>query len=208
MVENIQAQNIELYQLQEKFGLQRTNDDQFFPEWQENLPELSDEEKQALDEVKKDYFHLSTYPILEPIIKMVVLSPLLKLAGFYRPPFYLSAEKEVEITSEDQETIVKGRLDLLIFTPHFWIMVIESKRAKYSLEAGIPQTLAYMLGNQDNTKPTFGFVTNGNEFSFLKLIQQDKPIYSQSYPFALNRQDDIYVVLQILKRLAQIVVSF
>ncbi|MGK7923352.1 MAG: restriction endonuclease subunit R, partial [Trichodesmium sp.] len=105
MVENIQAQNIELYQLQEKFDLQRTNDDQFFPEWQENLPELSDEDKRALDEVKKDYFHLSTYPILEPIVKMVVLSPLLKLAGFYRPPFYLSAEKEVQITSEDKGTI-------------------------------------------------------------------------------------------------------
>ena len=42
-------------------------------------------------------------------------------------------------------------------------------------------------------------MTNGNEFSFLKLIQQNEPIYSQSYPFALNRQDDIYVVLQIFE---------
>ena len=62
---------------------------------------LSDEEKQALDEVKRDYLHLSAYTILEPIVKMVVLSPLLKLAGFYRPPFYLTAEKEVQITSEE-----------------------------------------------------------------------------------------------------------
>ena len=82
MVENIQAQNIELYQLQEKFGLQRTDDDQFFQEWQDNLPELSDEDKRTLDEVKKDYFHLSAYPILEPIVKMVVLSPLLKFSRF------------------------------------------------------------------------------------------------------------------------------
>lgn len=206
MVENIQAQNIELYQLQEKFGLQPTDDDQFFREWQDNLPELSDQEKWELDEVKKDYFHLSRYPILEPIVKMVVLSRLLKLGGFFRPPFYLSAEKEVQIVSEDKGRIVKGRLDLLIFTPHFWIMAIESKRAKYSLGAGIPQT-PIMLGNSDAPKPAFGFVTNGNEFSFLKLIQQNEPIYSQSYPIFLNRQDDIYVVLQILKRLAQVVIS-
>ena len=39
MVETIQAQNIELYQLKEQFGLQRTDDEQFFREWQEDLPE-------------------------------------------------------------------------------------------------------------------------------------------------------------------------
>ncbi|NEQ68827.1 MAG: restriction endonuclease subunit R [Symploca sp. SIO2D2] len=207
MVETIQAQNVELYQLKTKFGLQRTDDDLFFREWQEGLPQLSDGEKQALDEVKRDYLHLSAYTILEPIVKMVVLSPLLKLAGFYRPPFYLSAEKEVQITSEDQGTIVRGRLDLLVFTPDFWIMAIESKRAKYSLDPGIPQTLAYMLANPNTAKPAFGLVTNGNEFRFLKLRQQDRPIYSQSYLFALDRQDDIYVVLQILKHLAQVVLS-
>ncbi|NET59752.1 MAG: restriction endonuclease subunit R [Symploca sp. SIO2E6] len=207
MVETIQAHNIELYQLKEKFSLQRTDDDQFFREWQEDLPQLSDEEKQALDELKTDYLHLSTYTTLEPVVKMVVLSPLLKLAGFYRPPFYLTAEKEVQITSEDQGTIVKGRLDLLVFTPNFWLMVIESKRARYSLDPGIPQTLAYMLANPDTAKPAFGLVTNGNEFRFLKLRRQDLPIYSQSYLFALDRQDDIYVVLQILKHLAQVVIG-
>ncbi|NEP57595.1 MAG: restriction endonuclease subunit R [Symploca sp. SIO2G7] len=197
----------ELYQLKEKFGLQRTDNDQFFREWQDDLPQLSDTEKQALDEVKRDYLHLSAYTILEPIVKMVVLSPLLKLAGFYRPPFYLTAEKEVAITSEDQGTIVKGRLDLLVFTPDFWIMAIESKRAKYSLDPGIPQTLAYMLANPDTNKSAFGLVTNGNEYRFLKLRRQELPIYSQSYLFALDRQDDIYVVLQILKHLAQVVIS-
>jgi len=207
MVETIQAQNVELYQLKTKFGLQRTDDEQFFREWREGLPQLSDGEKQALEEVKRDYLHLSAYTILEPIVKMVVLSPILKLAGFYRPPFYLSAEKEVQITSEDQGTIVRGRLDLLVFTPDFWIMAIESKRAKYSLEPGIPQTLAYMLANPNTAKPAFGLVTNGNEFRFLKLRQQDRPIYSQSHLFALDRQDDIYVVLQILKHLAQVVIS-
>ena len=82
MVETIQAQNIILYDLEAKFGLQRIDNKQFFREWQDDLPELTDSEKQALDEVTADYMHLSKYPILEPVVKLVVLSPLLRLAGF------------------------------------------------------------------------------------------------------------------------------
>ena len=205
MVQTIQAQNINLHDLKENFGLERTDDEQFFREWQEDLPELMDLEKQTLDEIKGDYRHLSEYPILEPIVKLVVLSPLLKLAGFYRAPFYLTAEKEVEIVSEDEGILVRGRLDLLVFTPKFWILVIEAKGAKYSLEVGIPQALAYMLGSPDADKPTFGFVTNGIEFRFLKLIKQGTPKYAQSYLFGLDSRDDLYTVLRVLKRLGQLV---
>ncbi|MBO1347211.1 MAG: restriction endonuclease subunit R [Hormoscilla sp. GUM202] len=206
MVSTIQAQNITLMDLSEKFGLERTEDDkQFFREWQDNLPELTEAEKQVLDEVKADYRHLSKYPILEPIVKLVVLSPLLKLAGFYRPPFYLAGEKEVKIISVDEETVVKGRLDLLVFTPEFWIMVIEAKKAQYSLAAGIPQALSYMLGKPDSEKPAFGFVTNGSEFKFLKLTKQDTPKYAESALFSFDRDRDLYIVLSVLKRLGQLV---
>lgn len=128
MVKIIQAKDINLIQLSEKFGLERTEDEQFFQEWQDNLPELSELEKQAINNVKRDYVHLSQYDILEPVVKLVVLSPLLKLAGFYRPPFYIAASKGVEITSIDEETIVRGQIDILIFHPQFWIVTIETKR--------------------------------------------------------------------------------
>lgn len=205
MVQTIQAQKINLNDLIERFCLERTDDEQFFREWQNDLPELTDSEKQALDEVKADYLHLSRYPILESIVQLVVLSPLLKLAGFYRAPFYLTGEKEVEVVSEDEGILVTGRLDLLVFTPAFWILVIEAKGAKYSLEVGIPQALAYMLGVPDSEKPAFGFVTNGIEFRFLKLMKQGTPKYAQSYLFALDRQDDLYTVLRVLKRFGQLV---
>ncbi|HLO52207.1 MAG TPA: type I restriction endonuclease [Kamptonema sp.] len=204
MVQTIQAINVILHDLKDKFGLERTDNHEFFREWQDDLPELTDAEKQALDEVKGDYQHLSEYPMLEPIVKLVVLGPLLKLAGFYRPPFYLSAEKEVEISSEDEGTIVTGRLDLLVFTPEFWILVIEAKKAQYSLEAGIPQALAYMLGSPNPEKPAFGFITNGPNFIFLKLIQQGTPKYGRSHFFSLDNEDDLYTVLRILKRLGQL----
>ena len=204
MVETIQAKNIKLRDLIEKFGLQRTDDAQFFREWQDNLPELTDLERQALDEVKGDYIHLSEYEILEPVVKLVVLSPLLRLAGFYRAPFYLTGEKEVRIFSEDEGTIVTGRLDLLVFTPEFWVLVIEAKKSQYSLEAGIPQALAYMLGSPNPEKTTLGFVTNGIDFIFLKLTKQGTPQYARSERFYLDNNDGLYTVLKVLKRFAQL----
>lgn len=204
MVETIQAQNITLYDLEAKFGLQRIDDEQFFREWQDNLAELTDSEKQALDEVTADYMHLSKYPILEPVVKLVVLAPLLRLAGFYRAPFYLSAEKEVIIESEDEGTIVRGRLDLLVFTPDFWVLVIEAKKSQYSLEVGIPQALAYMLGNPHPEKSALGFVTNGIDFIFLKVTNQGTPKYAESYSFTLRSENGLYTVLKVLKRFAQL----
>ncbi len=208
MVEVIQAKDMTLARLSEEFGLERSNDANFFPEWQDNLPELNSQEKEVLEEVKNDYLHLSKYPLLEPIVKMVVLSPLLKLSGFYRPPFYLAAEKDIEITSEDEGTIVRGKIDILIFQPQFWILVIEAKKAEFSLEAAIPQALVYMLANPNPERPSFGFVTNGNEFQFIKLTRQGEARYARSYPLSIYRDNDIYLAVSGLKRLAELVIQY
>lgn len=136
---------------------------------------------------------------------MVVLSPFLKLAGFYRPPFYVSAEKEVKIVSEDEGTIITGHIDILVFQPEFWVTVIEAKQAAYSLEAAVPQALTYMLGNPDIEKPVLGFVTNGSTFQFLKLTKQETPKYARSDLFSLYSSDGLYCVLRVLKRIAQLV---
>jgi hypothetical protein len=93
---------ITLTDLRDRFALVPELDDRFFREWQDALPELESEAELALDEVKRDYLHLSRYDLLEPIVKMVVLSPILRLAGFYRDPFYVAAEKKVELLSEDR----------------------------------------------------------------------------------------------------------
>ena len=205
MVQTLSAQKVTLFDLSQTFGLERTIDAKFFPEWQETLPELSDFEKQMLDEVKGDYLHVSKYPLLEPIVKMVVLAPLLKLAGFYRAPFYVTAEKEVTLTSEDEDTVIQGKVDLLVFHPDFWITLIEAKRAAYSLEAAMPQALAYMLSASVAETPSFGLVTNGGEFRFIKLVRSPTPQYALSDLFSLDSRDDIDTILEILKHLGQLV---
>jgi Type I restriction enzyme R protein N terminus (HSDR_N) len=205
MVQLIQGKDITLAQLIDEFGLELAENEQFFSEWQQDLPELSDLEKQSLNEVKAEYLHLSKYPILEPVVKMVVLSPLLRLAGFYQPPFYIASEQEVRISSEDEGTIIRGRIDILVFHPPFWVLVIEAKRADYSLVPAIPQALAYMLADATSAKPVFGFITNGSEFRFIKLTKQSTPRYALSYTLSLNRGDDLYTVVKVLKHLASLI---
>jgi len=205
MVQILQGKDITLAQLIDEFRLQLANDEHFFSEWQHDLPELSDLEKQSLNEVKAEYLHLSKYSILEPVVKMVVLSPLLRLAGFYQPPFYIASEQEVRISSEDEGMIIRGRIDILVFHPPLWVLVIEAKRADYSLVPAIPQALAYMLADATLAKPVFGFVTNGNEFRFIKLLKTETPQYALSDLFALDSRDDIYIVLKVLKHLAHLI---
>mgnify|MGYP000232800146 CR=1 FL=1 len=204
MVQTIAAPNINLYDLKTKFGLQRVDDDQFFREWVDNLPQLTDLEKQQLDKVKASYFNLAERPMLETTVKMVVLSPLLDMANFYLSPFSIVAEEEVQISAEDDGTIVRGRIDVLVIQNQLWILVIESKRPSFSLEEGLPQALAYMLANPNIDRPTFALVTNGSNFIFIKLSKQAIPQYATSYEFTLRRGDDLYIVLRILKRLAQL----
>ena len=48
-------------------------------------------------------------------------------------------------------------------------------------------------------------VTNGSNFVFLKLLRQEAPRYRRSKTFDLEESTELYTVLQILKRLAQVV---
>ena len=208
MTVTIQAREVTLSYLREKFNIQLVDDDQFFREWIDELPEISEFEKQFLDQVKASYFNLVEYPpMLETTVKMVVLSPLLHFAGFYLPPFHIKAEPEVEIFFEDEdETIIRGRMDVLVLKQQFWVMVIESKSAQISIETGLAQILAYLLANPDPSMASFGMLSNGRNFQFIKMTYQGTPQYGLSNSFDLrDRGNKLYDVLKIMKRIAQIV---
>ncbi|MBD2169360.1 restriction endonuclease subunit R [Calothrix membranacea FACHB-236] len=206
MIQVIQAQNVGLAYLEERFGLRQSETEDFFPEWFDSLPEIPDLEKQYLDRVKTNFLRLvKRPPILENAVKMVILSPLLDLAGFYREPFLLATEESIEIAIKDKDEIVRGRIDVLVIQEQLWLLVIESKRASFSLLEAIPQAIAYMLANPYPDKPIFGCVTSGEDFQFIKLIQQDKSEYALSDKFTLSkRENELYQVLRILKKLSQI----
>jgi len=135
----------------------------------------------------------------------VVLSPLLDLAGFYQEPFLLATEESIELAIEDEGEIIRGRIDTLIIQEKFWLLIIESKQTSFSLLNAIPQAITYMLASPHPEKPIFGCVTNGEDFQFIKLINQDTPTYDLSDKFTLfKRENELYQVLKILKKLGQI----
>ena len=206
MVQFIQAQNIGIAYLEARFDLEQTDNEGFFTEWLENLPEISDLEKQYLDRVKLHFLRLVKHPPLsEETVKLVVLSPLLSLAGFYDEPFLIRSESSIEIAVEDQEEVIRGRIDVLVIQQQLWLLVIESKKPAFSLLEAIPQALTYMLANPQPTKPVFGLVMNGSDFIFIKLSQINQPQYALSDQFTLlKRENELYQVFRILKKLGQI----
>lgn len=198
----ISAEKVTLYDLEKLVGLKRVQEPTFFLEWQTDLPSLSNLEKQRLDRAKQQYLHLSTRPMLEEMVKMVVVSPLLDLAGFYDPPFYSVSEAPIKLIAKDEGVMIRGKIDVLVIQDRLWILVVESKQAGISLQPGIPQAIAYMLASPQK-QPVYGLVANGSNFIFLKLIQQPVPQYALSNEFTLMREnEDFYQVLRILKRLA------
>lgn len=207
MVQTLQARNVTLEDLQEHFGLKLTTSYQFFSEWMDAQVEITEPEKQLLDRVKANFLYLSqSPPMMENAVKMVVLSPLLDLAGFYMPPFRLRAEVSIDVTAQDEDVMIRGQIDVLILLGQLWVLAIESKNMGIGLSAGIPQGLSYMLATPTSDRPMFGLVTTGSEFVFLKLVQQPTPLYTSSRVFSmLSPMNELYNVLQILKALGQVV---
>jgi Type I restriction enzyme R protein N terminus (HSDR_N) len=207
MTQAFQARELTLGQLEENFGLVRSTAGTLFAEDTLKLPNLTPAEKDLLNQVKAEFTYMSSQDVLEPIVKMVVLSTLLRIAGFFRAPFRITAEKQVELVTEDEGLLVRGLIDLLVFYDQIWVVTIEAKRAEYSLKAAITQVLTYMLASPSPQKQVYGLVTNGSEFRFIELLKQETPSYVLSDLFAIDRGDDFDRVAQILKYLGQQVLA-
>jgi predicted type IV restriction endonuclease len=200
MVQAIAAKDVTLRELKQNFGLQISQDPTFFTEWLDGFIPLNEEDHHLLDRVKANFLELmEDPPMLENTVKMVVLAPLLDLAGFYHKPFRIETETTIALEMEDEGSIIRGRIDVLVIKNQLWLLVIESKRSDFAVTRAIPQALAYMLSNSETVQSTFGMITNGNEFLFLKTSQNE---YANSRLFSLvNPNNELYEVLQILKHL-------
>ncbi|MCU0566087.1 MAG: restriction endonuclease subunit R [Oculatellaceae cyanobacterium Prado106] len=171
----IAAHTLKLHDLKTRFNLQKSEAEDFFVEWLGHDLILSETERVTLDRLKRNYLYLLEYPVMESIVKMVVLSPLLDLAGFYEPPIRVEGEANIQVSAEDEGETIQGSIDVLVVQRSLWITVIEAKNSEFSITKAIPQTLAYMLANPNAERPTFGLVLNGSEFLFLKLVHRDSP---------------------------------
>lgn len=204
MTTTLPANEVTLRTLKQALNLQEATDPHFFVEWQMDAGAIAEIEQISLDRVKLNFLDLlEDPPTLENSVKLVVLAPLLDLAGFYRRPFRLATETSIDIELEDEGLLIRGRIDILVLNQILWLLVIESKRSDFAVTRALPQALAYMLGNPDQERSTFGLITNGTEFLFLKAKRSAIAQYATSRLFSLlNPGNDLYQVLSILKHLA------
>ncbi len=196
-----------LNDLQNKLNLIQTEEDNFFLEWDEELPEITEVEQTAITRIKQRYdYHRSSSLLLEGTINLLVVFPILEVAGFLAPPFRIKSPESVELILEDADkTIIRGLIHVLVVKNSLWVLVIESKRNSIPVAAALPQILAYMMANSTIQQSTYGMVTNGDSFIFIKLNQDRKPEYDLSREFSLlPRKHELSQVLQILKKLGQL----
>ncbi len=203
-IKTVSADKVDLRFLIEHFNLKYVQDLSFFSEWQGELPIVTAEQKSDLDVIKQGYLNLLDYPpLLESAVQVAVLGPMMFLGRFFLPPFHVRGEKSIKIENEDHGVKVNGKLDILLLRENFWVMAIESKRSEFSLEAGRAQILSYMLANPDANRPSYGLVTSGGSFTFLKLTRGETNHYSLSRIFeVINPGNELYDVFAILKKIA------
>lgn len=198
-----------LAEVESRFNLRRTEDEQFLPEWYDNLPSITNEEKASLDIIRRRYlYHLADGNLTEGTVTLLIGSPLLEVAGFYDYPFKMRGEASIEIVfdeDDDEVETLRGRIDVLVLQNQFWVALLESKRTTISVMSALPQTLAYMMANPQPDKPVFGMITNGDSIVFVKLSQQGTPQFDVSDIFSpAPLRNRLYNVMQILKRIGQI----
>lgn len=102
MPDTLYAKNVTLHDLEVSFSLRLAEDENFFPEWRTELPQLTDQEQQLLDKVRAGYMNLIRYPPMpENTVQMTIVAPLLYLADFYLPPFHIQSEIPVSVSDMD-----------------------------------------------------------------------------------------------------------
>ncbi len=196
--------------LRRNFNLEQSSYPAFLSELTEKLQELSPEEKAGVGKIKKRFdYHREDGFLLEGTVNLLVVSPLLELAGFLDEPYQIRSPFGIEIVINDTVETLKGFIDTLVVNDNLWVLSLESKRSAIPVGVALPQLFAYMLAQPRQNNLTFGLATNGDEFIFLKLdFSMEQPPYGFSRAYSLlpvNHELDI--VLKILKRLGNSVME-
>lgn len=176
----------------------------------ESLTEFEQQEMLQIRNLFRSYY--AAGKISEGQIKFLLLAPLMKLAGFYQPSIKRSLEENIaDISVEDEDTIIKGRMDILavnktqgrIVTTPFWIVVIESKNRSFNVFEGLPQLLTYAYTSLEQQTSVWGLTTNGMDYQFVYLQQGNPPRYQLLPKLNITRPESSSELLQVLKAIRQ-----
>jgi hypothetical protein len=116
--------------------------------------------------------------ISEGQAQLVAIAPLLRLAGYSRPPIEYRVEENIgSIYIEDRDTYIRGRFDIVAVNRKIatdkqnllWILVVESKNMGALEYVGIAQMLTYAYTSLARQESVWGLVTNGANYQFFHI---------------------------------------
>ena len=173
---------------------------------------LTEFEQQDLSRIRNDFErYLAAGKISEGMVKFFTIAPLMRLAGFYDIPIRLTMEDVVGIAIENEDKVIKGRMDILAvnqaeatIAPPFWVLVIETKNSAIDVFEGVPQLLTYAFKSLEQQSSVWGLVTNGLRYQFVYLHQSNPPIYQLMPSLSLNETQSSIVLLQVMKAICEL----
>ncbi len=174
---------------------------------------MTDAEQQDFLAIRNDFRrYLTAGKISEGQVKFLALSPLMRLACFYRYPIQMTREENIaEITVADEDTTVKGRFSILAVSQaqrtagqtFFWVLVIEAKNSSVAPSASLPQLLTCACKNLDRQTSVWGLATNGKLYQFVCAQQGNPPTYQLMPVLSLFEPERSIQILQVLKAICK-----
>lgn len=193
-----------LLKLQEKF-------DGSFTDYL-SLEALTEFEQQDLSRIRNDFRrYLKAGKISEGMVKFLTVAPLMRLAGFYDIPIRLTMEDVIGIVIEDEDKIIKGRMDILAINqaeattaPPFWVLVIETKNSAIDVFEGLAQLLTYACKSLEQQSSVWGLITNALRYQFVYLEREEHSTYQLMPLLNLSEIQGSILLLQVMKAICQL----
>jgi hypothetical protein len=211
MTTTLDASNLTLENVQELLNYEEQYNSSFTSLL--TLEALTEFEQQELEEIRtlfRSYY--AAGKISEGQIRFLFLAPLLRLAGFYTPRIKILLEEKIaDIFVEDENTQIKGRMDILAFNKQikkteiapFWILVIETKNSSVNASEGLPQLLTYAYKSIKEQSSIWGLCTNGMDYQFVYIQQANPPVYQLLPKLEITHANSSVELLQVLKAICK-----
>ena len=211
MTQNLEASQLSLNDVRRLLKLEEREGDAFTDFF--SLEPLSELEQQEILKIRTDFRrYLSAGKVSAKLVKFLVLSPLMRLAGFFDIPIVLTMEDSIPIQVEDGDTLIKGRLDILavnqpdaeLAAAQFWILVVEAKNSAIDPWAGLPQLLTYTYKSLQQQSSVWGLTTNGRNSQFVYLTRGNPCTYQILPELNLIDRERSLLLTQVLKAICKL----
>ena len=211
MTQNLEASQLSLNDVRRLLKLERQTGG-FFTDFL-SLEPLTDFEQQELLLIGNHFWrHLEAGKVSAKLVKFLVLSPLMRLAGFFDIPIVLTMEDSIPIEVEDADTLIKGRLDVLavnqtdaeVAAAQFWILVVEAKNSAIDPWAGLPQLLTYAYKSLQQQSSVWGLTTNGESYRFVRVTRGNPCTYQILPELNLIDRERSLLLAQVLKAICKL----